>query len=142
MIDENAKAVNRVLIERVSVNLKDNGFGQVYTFESIAQAREKIATIVPENAKVGIGGSETVRQIALTDVLRNRKFIRHEPTMALADRKVIWREALLADFYVASPQAITYDGKMFFIDIQYFFGKYWISNWINIQNNSKIITVK
>lgn len=116
MLDENTKIVNRVLLERVSVNLKDNKFDQVYTFESITQAREKILSIIPEESKVGMGGSVTIRQIGLAEELKNRKIIRHEPAMSLKERKLVWREALMADFYIASPQAITIDGKMLFID--------------------------
>jgi len=117
-MDENVIKFNLILLEKVSEKLKKNGFEDVWVFENKQQAKQKIIDIIPEKSQVGLGGSMTVAELGIIEELKkkNVQIVKHELSMPLSERKNIWRRALTSDFYIASPQAITYDGKLFFID--------------------------
>ncbi|MFN3966360.1 MAG: lactate utilization protein, partial [Endomicrobiia bacterium] len=117
-MDENVLRFNKVLLDKVSEKLKKNGFNDVWVFDDKQQAKQKIVDIIPEKSQVGVGGSMTVVELGIIDELKNKNvsIVKHEHNMTLEQRREVWRKAIVSDFYIASPQAITYDGKMFFID--------------------------
>ncbi|OGS21530.1 MAG: hypothetical protein A2252_07230 [Elusimicrobia bacterium RIFOXYA2_FULL_39_19] len=117
MIDNNAEKFNRMSLERVAEKLKFNGFKEVYLVDSASAAREKVLSLIKINSTVGVGGSESVAQIGLLNELETKaKVLRHKPGLPFDERKKIWRQIFSADYYIASPQAVTYDGEMYFID--------------------------
>lgn len=118
-MDENIKKFNKLLLNKIAERLNRNGFEDVYVLDTKSDAVKKVLQLIPENSIVGIGGSMTVGELGLVEELSNGKkckVVQHKQKMSIDERKGIWREAFSCDFYLASPQAISYDGKMFFID--------------------------
>ena len=58
-------------VQRVLDSLRVNGFA-VHYVESGARARELILDMIPQDARVGIGDSLTLRQIGILNDLENR----------------------------------------------------------------------
>ena len=116
-MDEHTQWYDSLILEETAVALKKNGF-ETIAVDNTDSARKKILDLIPKGAKTGLGGSETINQLGVIDELKRRgnKIIKHQPQMTLEERLNVWREAFSCDYYLASPQAITTNGKMFFID--------------------------
>lgn len=98
--------------------LKENNFEAIYAYDS-KEALGKIVSLIPEDATVGIGGSITVREIGLVDVLekqRNVIFSHWEKGHTIEEKTEIRRKALTSDVYITSSNAITLKGQLVNID--------------------------
>jgi L-lactate utilization protein LutB len=79
------------------------------------QARAKILDMIPRNAKVGIGGSITIRQLGLIDVLRDRGnevYDHWQPGLSKDERLAVAKKHVSADYFLSSSNALTMDGKL------------------------------
>ncbi len=98
--------------------LKKNGFN-AYFVKSGKEAVNKVLELIPVNAKVGIGGSATIRELKIPDILAEKGYevIRHDvPGLSPEEQFQIRRKELLADVFLASANAITLDGKIVSMD--------------------------
>lgn len=84
-------------------------------FDKSEEAVAAICEMVPEDALVGLGGSETIIQTGLVDALRKMKIRlldRYKDGVTREDVDRMRREGLLSDVFIASSNAITADGKI------------------------------
>lgn len=97
--------------------LNRNGIKSKY-FESQNDAVEYLVSVIPKEASVGIGGSVTVNSIGVIDRLKAKgtKVLFHWLAKSPEESKKIRREALKADIYMTSTNALTMDGKLVNID--------------------------
>ena len=88
----------------------------VHAVSTAAEAREKLLWLLDDARTVGIGGSMSIKELDVADTLmsRGKKVFWHWLPGADADQ--MRREALFADCYLASANAVTGDGKLLFID--------------------------
>lgn len=115
-MDENIKKANKTLLDVVKNNLIKNKFNSV-VFDNINDAKNYIVSLIGIKKSIGIGGSISFRESGILDELsKNNTILTHSPQMDLEERRKIWLKSLDCDFYLASPQAITVDGKIIFID--------------------------
>lgn len=113
-MDANKKWYTELLLERVTENLKKRGFGAFWC-NTIEEARNRLLGIIPRNAKVGIGGSVTIRELGIIEELevRGNLVIHHWKAGFTPDEDFqIRREELTADVFLSSTNAITIDGVM------------------------------
>lgn len=105
------------LLEDTAAALKKNGF-EAMVFEDGPSAIRHILALVGSGKKVGMGGSMTVQALGLPEALKKagNEIITHAPGMSEDERMTTWLKAQAADFYLASPQAITAKGEMLFLD--------------------------
>jgi len=103
-------------IQRTLAALEKNGF-RTFFASTRSEALEKVLSLIPSNAKVGIGGSATLREINLIDALtaRGNTIFQHwqQPEENVVD---IMRKQLNSDVFLASSNAVTEDGKLVNID--------------------------
>jgi hypothetical protein len=105
-------------VERTIKALKKNNFDARF-FPKASAALEEIWKMIPEGAKVGYGGSLTLTQIGFIDEIQKRpvKFLNpFAKGLSPEEGERIRREVFTADFFFASSNAITEDGKLFNID--------------------------
>ncbi|MEW6041110.1 MAG: lactate utilization protein [Elusimicrobiota bacterium] len=116
-MDENVIKYNRLQLERVKEKLIKNGFEDVRLFENHNDVKEEIIKLIPKGSTVGVGGSVTIRETGiLAELEKDRQIITHRPGTDISERKETWKKAAHSDFYLASPQAISLEGKLFFLD--------------------------
>ncbi|MBI4803572.1 MAG: lactate utilization protein [Elusimicrobia bacterium] len=117
MEDANKRAFKLKLLENTAEALKKNGFGTA-VFENAPSAVKHILGLIGSGKKVGMGGSMTVQGLGLPEALQKagNEIITHTPEMSPRERRQTWQRAQAADFYLASPQAVTAGGEMIFID--------------------------
>ena len=113
MFEEIREWYNSVLALKAVESLKRNGFGAYY-FKGRSEAVEKILALVPEGAVVGIGGSITVRELGLPELLskRGHEVILHNSPDTFENR----RKTVVADVFLSSVNAVTLDGKLVCLD--------------------------
>lgn len=98
-------------------NLKSRHFDAYYCATK-EEALKKALSLIPEGATVGWGGSMTCQQVGLMDAVRAGNFhpIDREACTTPEERENAMRQALLADTFLTSANAISMDGQMVNID--------------------------
>lgn len=106
----------QAFVQDVKSALEKRGF-QVYFAETAATAREKVLALIPESALVGMGGSITMREMAMIPALEARGNTVYCHTGAPKEKvPEIWKQAMEADVYLCSSNAVTKDGQIINID--------------------------
>jgi len=98
--------------------LKANGFKVIYADNS-KEALDKVMSLIPKEAKVGIGGSVTVRDIGLVEAIEKQNnpiFMDWGKPLELKEKLKVRKEALNSDVYLTSSNAITLHGQLVNID--------------------------
>ena len=103
-------------IQSVIEKLKVRGFEPFY-FESRDEAIDKIIEIVGKDKTIGFGGSMTVNELDLMDILENEgnKIYSHSKVSA-EERDHVYQLAQSANFYISSTNALTEQGEFVNID--------------------------
>lgn len=110
--------LQQVLVQEVLQSLIKNRFEALYA-SSREEAREKILAMIPTGASVGYGGSLTLDELGIKDVLKkgNYQFIDRGRSETSAEELFkLRRESLLSDVFLCSTNALTKDGKLVNID--------------------------
>lgn len=115
--DNNIKTYYQKLLEKVAKNLQKNNFN-TKVFDSVEETKQYVLSTIGKDKKVGVGGSQSVREIGLLDELSSigNTIITHSSEMDKETRIKTWLEAQQADYYLASPQAVTINGELIFLD--------------------------
>jgi len=95
-------------------NLEKNGFTAFYV-PSKQEALKKVLEMIPIDAKVGVGGSVTVRELGLVKALNERGNPLADlwlPGLSREELKEIRRSQLTSDVFLTSSNAVTMDGKL------------------------------
>lgn len=106
------------LADTIIKNLQKRQMGGFY-FATAAEAVEKAGSLLTPNATVGFGGSMTLTESGMMDVLNSRKDITlydRSKAKSPEETKEIYHKALCADFFFMSTNAITADGELVNID--------------------------
>ncbi len=109
---------NEKLLQKTVEGLKKRGFCASY-YPDRQTMLEDLQRIIPDNARVGIGGSVTIRQLGLIEELEKRgnKVIQHwQKDLPPRGDEAIRRKAMEAAFYLTSANAITIAGDIINID--------------------------
>jgi L-lactate utilization protein LutC len=83
------------------------------------EALNKAIELIPENSSVGFGGSVTLEQIGILDVLRKRKDIELLDRTQLKDSKQLYElyiKMFSCDVFLSSSNAITEEGQIANVD--------------------------
>ena len=102
------------MLEKAMANLIKNGFQARYV-ENAAEATAMVLGKITPGASVGVGGSITIRQLNLIEILRQQghKVYDHWQEGLSPDeiREMQWHN-LTSQVFLASTNAITADGKL------------------------------
>jgi len=95
-------------------NLEKNGFTAFYV-SSKQEALEKVLEMIPADARVGMGGSVTIREIGLPKALVERgNYVADHWRLGLSaeESRDIRRSCFTSDYFLSSTNAVTMDGKL------------------------------
>ncbi|MEI6222769.1 MAG: lactate utilization protein [bacterium] len=100
-------------------NLSRHGFA-VFFVETREEALVKAKEFIPLHSSVGLGGSESVKQVGLLEYVLGRDdlvvFNQYEDGISLEENMERRRKGLLSDVYLTSTNAITEDGYLVNVD--------------------------
>lgn len=102
------------IVQATLKNLERNGF-TTFNIPSKEEALNKVLGMIPRDAKVGVGGSFTLREIGLVRALVERgNPVADHWNQGLTGEKLkeVKRSQLTADVFISSSNAITMDGKL------------------------------
>lgn len=103
-------------LEKAAAALRRRGF-ETMIFDTGAQAVEYVRKDVPQGDVVAFGGCMTAKQLGLNDLMSEDGHTVHWHWEAAPEnRPAVLREAMLADTYICSANALTEDGLMVQID--------------------------
>jgi hypothetical protein len=105
-------------VERTLKALKKNNFDAQFV-PTTSAALEEVFKMIPDGAKIGVGGSVTLNQVGFFDEAKKRSVtVMNPPTPGMSPDEAIRlrREALLCDVFLSSSNAVTEDGKLYNID--------------------------
>ncbi|RNC29858.1 MAG: hypothetical protein AWM53_00076 [Candidatus Dichloromethanomonas elyunquensis] len=101
-------------VQKAIKSLQKQGFEIVYV-EDQAQALSELLSSVPVNARVGIGGSATIRELGLVDILISKGHIVYDHWQeGLSPEKKLemQKHHLSSDVFITGTNAITIKGQL------------------------------
>lgn len=108
---------NEKLAAHIIQNMKRHHIDAYYCPRT-EDAINKVKELIPEESSISWGGSETIRQIGLTQALKegNYKVLDRDEAKTIEERNHIYRQALDCDFFLTSANAVTEDGLLVNMD--------------------------
>lgn len=100
--------------QTVVAALLKNGFDALYV-ASLEEARAEVLARIPAGAAVGVGGSITIRELEVLEVLRERGhriFDHWVPGLTQDEALACRRAQLTSDVFLASVNAVTLKGQL------------------------------
>lgn len=93
-------------------------FFEAYYCENREEALKQALALIPEGASVGWGGTVTAEEIGLLNAVRTGPYhaIDRDTAKTPEERVKIMKQAMLADVFIASTNAISMDGQLVNID--------------------------
>lgn len=107
-----------VIGQRVVSALRKNNFKAEF-FPEREEALQHILSKIPPDSRVGVGGSTTLREIGLIDILRDKGHTLYDHNQADLSReeKTAQRyNQMSSDIFIASTNAVTLKGELVNID--------------------------
>ena len=115
---QNMEKTRRWLLEqrgRKAVEaLKRNAFDALYV-SGLEAARTEILNRIPQGAKIGVGGSMTIRQTGVLDTLERQGNVVYDhwkPGLSEGDILKIRKSHLTCDVFLTSTNAVTLEGAL------------------------------
>ncbi|MDO8723129.1 MAG: lactate utilization protein, partial [Syntrophales bacterium] len=115
---QNMKKTRKWLLEQNGKKaveaLKKNAFNALYV-DNIEDARKEILNLIPKGARVGVGGSMTIRQTDILDILEKQGNVVYDhwkPELSEEDILKIRRAHLTCDVFLTGVNALTLDGML------------------------------
>lgn len=108
----------RIRLARAAEALTKNGF-TAHCVDTKEEACRLLLSLIPPEAKVGVGGSVTIREIGIMEELakRGQTVIHHwVPGAAPEELRRFRTEELTADVFLASTNALTLNGELVNVD--------------------------
>jgi len=103
---------------RTVAALQKNGFDALYV-PNAALAAEKVLDFVSSGAKVGFGGSYTIKSMNIQELAAKKDAIildHNAPGLGAEEKMDILRAQLTSDVFISSANAVTMDGMLLCVD--------------------------
>lgn len=108
---------NQKLAEKLIKNLRQRHYEAFFCKNSEA-IRKKVAELIPEGSSISWGGSASIRETGVTDMLKkgNYQIYDREDATTTEEKTSIYRKAFACDYYLSSVNAMSEDGQIVNID--------------------------
>ncbi len=114
-MDKNTTQIISIRIQKTMENLKKNNM-EPYYVDSCAQVVDLVKKLCPEGRKVSYGGSMTLEECGVLNLLRSGKYEFLDRAAKGADPDAVMHQAFSCDTYFMSTNAITENGELYNVD--------------------------
>jgi L-lactate utilization protein LutB len=117
-MDKNLSFVIEQRVKRTMENLEKNNMETFYV-EDETGVIEKVKELVSEGSTVAVGGSMTLFETGVINLLRNGKYNfldRYAEGLGAEGIKEVFRKSFFADAYFVSSNAVTEEGQLYNVD--------------------------
>lgn len=103
--------------EGIIKNLEKRGM-EGYFFEDSVSCAEAIISSIPEASVISWGGSETIKETGLINEIKkgNYSLLDRDAVSSQEEKRKLYAQTVLADYYLMSTNAITFQGELVNID--------------------------
>lgn len=118
IVDKNTEFVIESRIKKTMENLEKNNM-EAYYVDNVDSLKAKLSELINEGDTIGVGGSMTLFETGIIDLLRSGKYNfldRYKTGLTPEDTKNIFRQSFSADAYIVSSNAITENGELYNVD--------------------------
>lgn len=98
--------------------LLEKKFDAMYV-NSLQQAKDEVLKYIEKGSSVAMGGSVTLNEMNMINIIRNGEykfFDRFDPNLTFKEEVELYRQGMLADYFITSTNAITENGELVNID--------------------------
>lgn len=109
---------NQTIGEKLVKALGKNNFTASYV-NTKQEALDKLAALIPADATVGIGGSQTIKEVGIDTLLEERGntvFNHNKPGLSKEESLALRRKQMSCDVFLTSTNAITLQGELVNVD--------------------------
>lgn len=103
------------LLKKTAENLEKNNF-KTFIVQSKEEVYGIVKSLVKKDSVIGFGGSESLKETAVLDLLEQDGYTLLDRRKEGADVNKIYRDIFSADFFLCSSNAITEDGLLYNVD--------------------------
>lgn len=114
-MDKNKYDIIRLKMERAAEALRDNNM-YCECVDSVEEALEVVESLMNEGDTVTVGGSMTLFETGIMDMLRSGRYNFLDRYADGADVQGIYEAAFTSDVYLMSSNAITENGELYNVD--------------------------
>ena len=117
-MNEFVSDVTRNRLNRTKSALEANNF-QVFIVPDTTSARDKVAELLNDGDRIGVGGSESLNECGIIELIRDSRYNfidRYEKGLSPDQVRQRHVDALGADVYISGTNAITEDGTLYNVD--------------------------
>lgn len=114
-MDKNKYDIIRLKMERCAEALRDNNM-YCECVDSVEEALEVVESLMNEGDVVSVGGSMTLFETGIIELLRSGKYEFLDRYAEGADIQSIYEAAFTSDVYLMSSNAITEKGELYNVD--------------------------
>ena len=107
--------ITRLKMERCAEALRDNNM-YCECVDSVEEALEVVESLINDGDTVAVGGSMTLFEAGIIDMLRERDINFLDRYAPDADVPKIYMDSFAADVYLTSSNAITENGELYNVD--------------------------
>ncbi len=118
-MNEETQRYYHILLDKLVKTLECHGFDAI----QCETGKDALAYIVEHTSTkdvIGYGGSKSLEEIGFFDTFTPETYPnildRNNPKLMQDEKVALWRKALTADVFLASPNAVAMSGEMIFID--------------------------
>ena len=116
-MNEQMREWMRIRISNARKGLEKRGF-PTYMCNNAEELRQLVSSFIKDGEQVSAGGSVTLEETGVLDMLRDRDItlIENDRSFSKEEQKQRHRMAFMSDTYVCSANAITEDGEIYNVD--------------------------
>jgi hypothetical protein len=117
-MDEHFYTIRMKAVQQTIEQLKKNNI-QAHFIPTMAQVKTEVKARLPKGATVAVGGSVSLAEAGILDLLRNGDYAfldRYAPNLTREDIRQIYIASFGADVYLSSVNAITEHGELYCVD--------------------------
>ena len=91
---------------------------EAWYFSTVEEAKEKVLSLIEKGKSIGWGGSYTLAETGILEAIKqgDYKIIDRDTAKDQAERKMLQKQALIADYFIMSANAISEDGVIVNLD--------------------------